>query len=82
MDQSLLEILCCPLDKQSLRMATIEELERVNERIRKGELRNRAGRLLAEPLGEALITQDNQRLYPVVDGIPVMLIDESIVMGD
>jgi len=33
-----------------------------------------------EPLAEALVTDDGKRVYPVNDGIPVLLEGESIQM--
>ena len=74
----LLEILVCPETKQPVSVATAERLEQLNQRIRSGELRNRGGDVVSEELTEALIREDEQVLYPIDDGIPVMLVDESI----
>ena len=74
----LLEILVCPETKQPVSLATAERLDELNQRIRSGELRNRGGEIVSEELTEALIREDEQVLYPVDDGIPVMLVDESI----
>jgi uncharacterized protein YbaR (Trm112 family) len=57
-----------------------DKLERVNAAIVAGNLVNHEGSLLAEPLAEALITDDGKRIYPVADGIPVLLEGESISM--
>ncbi len=74
----LLELLVCPETRQPVRPAPAELLERVNAAIRAGGLRNRGGTLLREPLEEALVREDGRVLYPVEDGIPAMLIEESI----
>jgi uncharacterized protein YbaR (Trm112 family) len=74
----LLEILVCPETKQPVAPAPAELLERVNQRIRAGELRTRGGNPVAGELREALVREDGAVLYPVDDGIPVMLIEESI----
>ncbi len=74
----LLEILVCPETKQPVSLATAERLDELNQRIRSGELRNRGGEIVSEELTEALIREDEQVLYPIDDGIPVMLVDESI----
>lgn len=79
--EDLLEILVCPETHQPVRLANAEELERVNARIRAGELRNRGGEQPAAELREALIREDGRVLYPVDDGIPVMLLDESIELS-
>jgi uncharacterized protein YbaR (Trm112 family) len=41
-------------------------------------LRNRGGEAIAAAIQEGLIREDGKILYPVEDGIPVMLIEESI----
>lgn len=74
----LLEILVCPETKQPVTLAAPEHLEELNQKIRRGELRNRSGQTVEKELTEALIREDGKVLYPVDDGIPVMLIDESI----
>ena len=74
----LLEILVCPETKQPVTLATPERLEELNRKIRSGELRNRSGEPVQKELTEALVREDERVLYPVDDGIPVMLIDESI----
>ncbi len=74
----LLEILVCPETKQPVALATPERLEELNQKIRGGALRNRSGETVEKELTEGLIREDQRVLYPVDDGIPVMLIDESI----
>ena len=74
----LIEILVCPETKQPVALASGEQLEAVNAAIRGGELRNRGGEKVEAELAEALIREDGRVAYPVDDGIPVMLIEESI----
>ena len=74
----LLEILVCPETKQPVRPASAEVLARLNEAVRAGRVRTRGGRALTEAIGEGLVREDGRVLYPVDDGIPVMLIEESI----
>jgi len=78
MDKRLLTILRCPITHKGLAVARRATLEEVNEAIGAGRLSNRDGRVLGEPLGEALVTDDGKVLYPVSDGIPVLLEGESI----
>ena len=47
-------------------------------KLENGTLRTEAGSARAAALDEALLTEDGLRLYPVEDGIPVMLADESV----
>ncbi len=74
----LIEILACPETKQPVSLATAEQLEKVNAAIREGSLRNRGGEPVKKELSEALVREDGKVLYPVDDGIPIMLIEESI----
>jgi uncharacterized protein YbaR (Trm112 family) len=76
--QDLIEILVCPETKQPVRLATAQELAALNGRIRAGRQRNRGGEAVSAELVEALVREDGRVLYPVDDGIPVMLIEESI----
>ncbi len=78
MDKKLLSILCCPVTHQGLSPARPDMLSKVNAAIDAGELSNRDGSVLSEVLAEALITDDAKLLYPVNDGIPVLLESESI----
>jgi uncharacterized protein len=74
----LVEILVCPETRQPVALAAPPVLEAVNARIRSGALRNRGGQPVVQELAEALVREDGHVLYPVDDGIPVMLIEESI----
>ena len=74
----LLEILVCPETKQPVKLADAELLERLAREIESGKLRNRGGDKVPKPITEGLGREDGKVLYPVDDGIPVMLIEESI----
>jgi uncharacterized protein YbaR (Trm112 family) len=76
-DQTLLDILVCPETKQPLRPADDPLLERLNAAIREGTIVNRGGATVTEDVAEALVRLDERYLYPVRDGIPIMLIDEG-----
>ncbi len=76
--EELLEILVCPETKQPVKPADAAVLERLNAEIKAGNLRNRGGEAVAKELAEGLVREDGRMLYPVEDGIPVMLIEESI----
>ena len=79
-DNELLEILVCPETKQPVQPASDELLAKVNERIRAGDLRNRGGDAVSKPIDEGLVREDGRVLYPIDDGIPVMLVEESIAL--
>jgi uncharacterized protein YbaR (Trm112 family) len=77
-DPELVEILVCPETRRPVRVASAEELARVNAGVKGGTLRNRSGAKVEHELAEALIRDDGRVLFPVEDGIPSMLIEESI----
>jgi len=81
MDKKLLTILCCPVTHKGLLLARPDLLESVNAAIAAGSLVNRDGENLAEPLAEALVTDDGKLLYPVDDGIPILLEGESVALS-
>lgn len=74
----LLEILVCPETKQPVAMAGSDVVATINQRIEAGEQRNRGGEKVSQPIAEGLLREDGKILYVVDDGIPVMLIEESI----
>lgn len=82
MDRKLLDILCCPVTKQPLALLDAAELEALNAAIAAGGLRRQDGSTQAEPIREGLVTRDHQTVYRIVDGIPVLLADESIATAD
>ena len=78
MDKRLLTILRCPVTHKGLALAGNDTLARLNAAIEAGSVSNREGTVLSEPLGEALVTDDKKLVYPVANGIPVLLEGESI----
>jgi uncharacterized protein YbaR (Trm112 family) len=77
----LVEILVCPESKQPVAIASQDVLARVNDKISAGSLRNRGGEKVEKAITEGLLREDGKILYAVDDGIPVMLIEESIEIG-
>jgi uncharacterized protein YbaR (Trm112 family) len=78
MDKRLLSILCCPVTHKGLNLARPELMKKINAAISNGKLVNRDGAELSESLAEALVTDDGKIMYPVNDGIPVLLEGESV----
>jgi uncharacterized protein YbaR (Trm112 family) len=76
----LLEILCCPETHQPLTVAAAALIERLNQQIAAGQLRNRSGKPVTEPMDGGLVRSDGKFLYLVRDKIPIMLIEEAIAL--
>ena len=77
-DPQLLDILVCPDSKQPVAMAGAEVLERLNAAVSAGSAVTLGGEAVADAVAEGLLREDGRILYPIRDGIPIMLIDESI----
>ncbi len=78
MDKKLLDIICCPTTKLPLELLATDRLDNLNAAIRGGEIKNQAEASLTDELREALMTRDGKRIYPIRDGIPILLEEECI----
>lgn len=78
MQSELLNILVCPETKQPLRMLNQAELSELNLKIQSGEVFNRSGVKCIHEVSGLLVREDGRVGYQVRDGIPVMLVEESL----
>lgn len=76
-----LSILCCPETKQGLTVADAILVEKINQKIARHELNTRSGDGIAQKIEGGLVRTDKQYLYAIREGIPIMLIDESIPLA-
>lgn len=76
--KELLDLLVCPESRMPLKLADEELLARLNQAIAAGKVKNRSGQQVTESLAGALVRQDGNVLYPIIDDIPIMLVDEAI----
>ena len=76
-DPKLLEILVCPVDKTALEVVELpdEVRARLVEKYRE-QFKNE------DPVVEIGLASPAGRVYPVVSGIPVMLVDEALNRGE
>jgi uncharacterized protein len=79
-DKQLLDILVCPDDRSPLELADEALLARVNHAIAEKQARTKGGQLVSEPLAAGLVRRDKAVLYPIVDGIPVLLVEEGVLL--
>lgn len=77
-EPGFLRLLVCPSTRESLREATAAELAAVNAAIAKGSARNRAGTALTGTVVAGLVPASGGVLYPIQDGIPILLTAEAI----
>lgn len=80
-DSELLSILVCPENKTPVRLVDADVVAKVNAAIAGGNLKYRNGERVDDAIEEGLLREDGAFLYAVREGIPIMLIDESIPMG-
>lgn len=73
-----LQNLRCPLTGASLEVMSPEMLSEAQERIQGDGLFTRMGVRVSGPLAAALINADQTWVYPMVQGIPQMLVDEAV----
>lgn len=76
----LLAILCCPETKQEVCLLDQTVVEQLNKRISKGELKTKGGQPITEPIDGGLLRTDRTVAYPIRDQIPIMLIEEGILI--
>ncbi len=76
--ESLIAVLRCPESHQPLAQAKANTLLELNQRISSSQISNRGGELIKTEIEAGLVREDGKRLYPIIDGFPVMLADEAI----
>ncbi len=81
-DEELLAILRCPETMSTLKLMSDEQLQQLNERISRGGVSTLGGDPVRTPLQAGLVTEDGGRVYRIEDEIPIMLIEEAILLKE
>lgn len=81
LSRDFLAMVRCPESRSPLAMADDALLAEINRAIAGGRLKNRAGHALRHSLDGALVREDLAVAYPIIDQIPILLMDEGIPLG-
>ncbi len=77
----MLAIFCCPETHEGLSMADADLLAKINQKIAGGQLKNRAGEIVKEPIESGLVRADGKFLYLIRNDLPVLLIDQALPLS-
>ena len=75
-----IDLLRCPETQQKLTVAPIELLGHLRTEQVAGRLMTRSGKPVTAPVEAGLLRQDGTVLYPVCNGIPVLVVEEGVVL--
>lgn len=78
LDAEFLAMVRCPENHSKLALVDSATVTRLNDAVAAGRLKTRSGQLIDKRLDGALIREDRRVLYPIIDQIPILLIDEAI----
>jgi uncharacterized protein YbaR (Trm112 family) len=74
----ILNRLRCPENHAPLRRADPALVARINQAIAAGGVKTRAGEPMTVPIEGGFVREDGAVLYPIIDRIPILLVEDSI----
>ena len=78
-DKNLLSLLACPETKKNLELADQKTIDRLNALIKQGKAWTKAKEKVTEGIdGGLLRVGDHKYMYPVRNGVPILLVEELI----
>ena len=78
--EKFLKLLVCPETRTPLTQADGTMVAKLNGAVARRALQNKAGRVLETPFDGALVRADGKVAYPIVDHIPLLLVDEGVAL--
>jgi uncharacterized protein YbaR (Trm112 family) len=78
LSEEFVRLMCCPEDRTPLTQADAALIACLNESIRAGRLKNRGGLPVSDRLDGALVREDQAIAYPIVQDLPILVVDEGI----
>ncbi|HEX4000709.1 MAG TPA: hypothetical protein VHX65_19325 [Pirellulales bacterium] len=80
LSRDFLSMVRCPEDRSALTLADEPLVDEMNRAIADGRLKNRAGNTVRRSVDGGLVREDRSVVYPIVDQIPILLLDEGILL--